>query len=314
MLAPGSAASATPRAASAPLANAPQARPFSLQQLFALKNRVLMELQLHGIGKLVPDRAAPATGPAAVPSQAVPASAAAALILGFAFRCRKRAEPDNETALASTKPELSVDSATDEAAAQATRAAPEAPAPIDHRDHESTPPAAPAEPSSLTELNKLTHPVSSNVPVHEFTVDAVSMLDSLDMPLLSRSGLPNANLDFASHNATNGLPDPRLPTTGLAQLEAACTHEAGEQKGDLHASSATHVGTDFSDEELSLDDEPSQSIPEHRPASGFAPFSAAQFRVLNLDFGLDLPADPGATLPSPTEAARAMLAKLADVS
>src|SRR5262249_18696594 len=49
----GSESTATPP--SAPAANsgqpASQARPSSLQQLLALKNRVLMELQKHGIGK-----------------------------------------------------------------------------------------------------------------------------------------------------------------------------------------------------------------------------------------------------------------------
>ncbi len=46
-------------ASPAPAAAAPQPRPSSLQQLLALKNRVLMELQKHGIGK------APAAGPGA---------------------------------------------------------------------------------------------------------------------------------------------------------------------------------------------------------------------------------------------------------
>lgn len=447
--------SAAPRAASAPLANAPQARPSSLQQLLALKNRVLMELQLHGIGKPAPDSAAPTAKPAAAPSKAAPASvasaasgaepassasassvpasappvaaapakpaaaqpgapaapfdrtaviavgvAAAALILGFAFRRRKRAEPDDEAVPAAAKSEPPAGKVADEAAvtprpsargadadsvagagvlvaeaaAQRTPAEPEAPAPLDHRDHEITPPtipptavsdetpaaatvpdetvtpaepaapaadlaahtntpdavepppgqsdhgnvpapleaappAVPAEPSSLTELNELTHPVSSGVPVHEFPADAVSALDSLDMPLPPRSGLPDADLDFASHDATNGLPDPRLPTAGLEPSESTHPHETGEQKGDLHGSSATHAGTDPADDELPLDDEAGPSIPENRPAPGFAPFGAAQFGALNLDFDLDLPAGPGATLPPPTEAALDQIAR-----
>ncbi len=442
-------------AASAPLANAPQARPSSLQQLLALKNRVLMELQLHGIGKPAPDSAAPTAKPAAAPSKAAPASvasaasgaepassasassvpasappvaaapakpaaaqpgapaapfdrtaviavgvAAAALILGFAFRRRKRAEPDDEAVPAAAKSEPPAGKVADEAAvtprpsargadadsvagagvlvaeaaAQRTPAEPEAPAPLDHRDHEITPPtipptavsdetpaaatvpdetvtpaepaapaadlaahtntpdavepppgqsdhgnvpapleaappAVPAEPSSLTELNELTHPVSSGVPVHEFPADAVSALDSLDMPLPPRSGLPDADLDFASHDATNGLPDPRLPTAGLEPSESTHPHETGEQKGDLHGSSATHAGTDPADDELPLDDEAGPSIPENRPAPGFAPFGAAQFGALNLDFDLDLPAGPGATLPPPTEAALDQIAR-----
>lgn len=457
LLAPGSAVPATPRAASAPLANAPQARPSSLQQLLALKNRVLMELQLHGIGKPAPDSAAPTAKPAAAPSKAAPASvasaasgaeqassasassapasappvaaapakpaaaqpsapaapfdrtaviavgvAAAALILGFAFRRRKRAEPDDEAVPAAAKSEPPAAKVADEAAvtprpsargadadadpvagagvlaaeaaAQRTSAEPEAPAPLDHRDHEITPPtipptavsnetpaaaivpdetvtpaepaapaadlaahtntpdaaepppgesdhgnlpapleavppAVPAEPSSLTELNELTHPVSSGVPVHEFPADAVSALDSLDMPLPPRSGLPDAGLDFASHDATNGLPDPRLPAAGLEPSESTHPHETGEQKGDLHGSSAAHAGTDPSDDELPLDDEPGPSIPENRPAPSFTPFGAAQFGALNLDFDLDLPAGPGATLPPPTEAALDQIAR-----
>ncbi|MDC6127108.1 hypothetical protein PPH41_03740 [Burkholderia gladioli] len=174
---------------------------------------------------------------------------------------------------------------------------------------EAAPPAVPAEPSSLTELNELTHPVSSGVPVHEFPADAVSALDSLDMPLPPRSGLPDADLDFASHDATNGLPDPRLPTAGLEPSESTHPHETGEQKGDLHGSSATHAGTDPADDELPLDDEAGPSIPENRPAPGFASFGAAQFGALNLDFDLDLPAGPGATLPPPTEAALDQIAR-----
>nr|WP_186178280.1 FimV/HubP family polar landmark protein [Burkholderia gladioli] len=453
LLAPGSAVPATPRAASAPLANAPQARPSSLQQLLALKNRVLMELQLHGIGKPAPDSAAPKTKPAAAPSKAAPASvasvasgaeqassasassapasappvaaapakpaaaqpsapaapfdrtaviavgvAAAALILGFAFRRRKRAEPDDEAVPAAAKSEPPAAKVADEAAvtprpsargadadsvagagvlaaeAASTPAEPEAPAPLDHRDHEITPPtippkavsnetlaaaivpdetvtpaepaapaadlaahtntpdaaepppgesdhgnlpapleavppAVPAEPSSLTELNELTHPVSSGVPVHEFPADAVSALESLDMPLPPRSGLPDAGLDFASHDATNGLPDPRLPAAGLEPSESTHPHETGEQKGDLHGSSAAHAGTDPAADELPLDDEPGPSIPENRPAPSFTPFGAAQFGALNLDFDLDLPAGPGATLPPPTEAALDQIAR-----
>ncbi|BCQ56749.1 hypothetical protein BLKGLAD_58110 [Burkholderia gladioli pv. gladioli] len=455
LLAPGSAVPATPRAASAPLANAPQARPSSLQQLLALKNRVLMELQLHGIGKPAPDSAAPTAKPAAAPSKAAPASvasaasgaeqassasassapasappvaaapakpaaaqpsapaapfdrtaviavgvAAAALILGFAFRRRKRAEPDDEAVPAAAKSEPPAAKVADEAAvtprpsargadadpvagagvlaaeaaAQRTSAEPEAPAPLDHRDHEITPPTippkavsnetpaaaivpdetvtpaepaapaadlaahtntpdaaepppgesdhgnlpapleaapptVPAEPSSLTELNELTHPVSSGVPVHEFPADAVSALDSLDMPLPPRSGLPDAGLDFASHDATNGLPDPRLPAAGLEPSESTHPHETGEQKGDLHGSSAAHAGTDPAADELPLDDEPGPSIPESRPAPSFTPFGAAQFGALNLDFDLDLPAGPGATLPPPTEAALDQIAR-----
>ncbi|WP_396330977.1 FimV/HubP family polar landmark protein [Burkholderia anthina] len=63
-------------AGAAPAAAASQPRPSSLQQLLALKNRVLMELQKHGIGKpAATNGAAPAPAPAAPrPAAASPAS------------------------------------------------------------------------------------------------------------------------------------------------------------------------------------------------------------------------------------------------
>ncbi|SAJ98394.1 putative transmembrane protein [Burkholderia multivorans] len=70
-------------AGAAPAAAASQPRPSSLQQLLALKNRVLMELQKHGIGKpaattapVAPAPTAPVTPPA--PDDAGASSAAAA--------------------------------------------------------------------------------------------------------------------------------------------------------------------------------------------------------------------------------------------
>ncbi|WP_446900530.1 FimV/HubP family polar landmark protein [Burkholderia sp. YIM B11467] len=64
--APGSQGSgANEPAGAAPVAGASQPRPSSLQQLLALKNRVLMELQKHGIGKPAgPNDVAPSTAPA----------------------------------------------------------------------------------------------------------------------------------------------------------------------------------------------------------------------------------------------------------
>ncbi|RKU03414.1 pilus assembly protein FimV [Burkholderia sp. Nafp2/4-1b] len=59
--------------AAAPVAGASQPRPSSLQQLLALKNRVLMELQKHGIGK---PAATNNVAPAPVPTPAVPRPAA----------------------------------------------------------------------------------------------------------------------------------------------------------------------------------------------------------------------------------------------
>ncbi|KVM91818.1 FimV/HubP family polar landmark protein [Burkholderia diffusa] len=64
--------------AAAPVAGASQPRPSSLQQLLALKNRVLMELQKHGIGKpAATNNVAPAPAPAARPAANENASAAA---------------------------------------------------------------------------------------------------------------------------------------------------------------------------------------------------------------------------------------------
>ncbi|MBN3757537.1 pilus assembly protein FimV, partial [Paraburkholderia sp. Tr-20389] len=66
----------------APAANAQpasQARPSSLQQLLALKNRVLMELQKHGIGKQPGTNENPAAGTGATqPSNAAPGASAPA--------------------------------------------------------------------------------------------------------------------------------------------------------------------------------------------------------------------------------------------
>ncbi|OJB12521.1 pilus assembly protein FimV [Burkholderia ubonensis] len=59
----------------APVAAASQARPSSLQQLLALKNRVLMELQKHGIGKPAATGAAADAGRPQAPSAPRPAAA-----------------------------------------------------------------------------------------------------------------------------------------------------------------------------------------------------------------------------------------------
>ncbi|WP_175941629.1 FimV/HubP family polar landmark protein [Burkholderia pyrrocinia] len=86
--APGSQVSGTNEpAGAAPAMGASQPRPSSLQQLLALKNRVLMELQKHGIGKpAATNNVAPAPAPAAprpaandagAPSAASPAAEAA---------------------------------------------------------------------------------------------------------------------------------------------------------------------------------------------------------------------------------------------
>ncbi|MGU7781199.1 FimV/HubP family polar landmark protein [Burkholderia sp. PU8-34] len=71
----GGPAGANASTAAAPVARASQPRPSSLQQLLALKNRVLMELQKHGIGKPVAaDRAAVDAGRAQAPAAPRPAA------------------------------------------------------------------------------------------------------------------------------------------------------------------------------------------------------------------------------------------------
>ncbi|AWV03580.1 pilus assembly protein FimV [Burkholderia sp. JP2-270] len=91
--APGSQVSGTNEpAGAAPATGASQQRPSSLQQLLALKNRVLMELQKHGIGKpaatnnVAPAPAAPrpAANDAGAPSAASQAAEAASGVAGSA--------------------------------------------------------------------------------------------------------------------------------------------------------------------------------------------------------------------------------------
>ncbi|KAF1029367.1 MAG: hypothetical protein GAK40_00542 [Burkholderia plantarii] len=67
---------ASPSKPAVPAAAASETRPSSLQQLLALKNRVLMELQLHGIGKPAPDGGAPRAVSPAAAAEARPAVAA----------------------------------------------------------------------------------------------------------------------------------------------------------------------------------------------------------------------------------------------
>ncbi|WP_175732915.1 FimV/HubP family polar landmark protein [Burkholderia ambifaria] len=75
-VAPGGAAQGMHEpSAAAPVAGASQPRPSSLQQLLALKNRVLMELQKHGIGKPADtNNVAPARAPAPAPAAPRPAA------------------------------------------------------------------------------------------------------------------------------------------------------------------------------------------------------------------------------------------------
>ncbi|WP_175725110.1 FimV/HubP family polar landmark protein [Burkholderia ambifaria] len=75
-VAPGGAAQGMHEpSAVAPVAGASQPRPSSLQQLLALKNRVLMELQKHGIGKPADtNNVAPARAPASAPAAPRPAA------------------------------------------------------------------------------------------------------------------------------------------------------------------------------------------------------------------------------------------------
>ncbi|KWK79503.1 pilus assembly protein FimV [Burkholderia ubonensis] len=98
----------------APVAAASQARPSSLQQLLALKNRVLMELQKHGIGKpaatgaaadagrpQAPSAPRPAAGDAGA-SAAVPGASEAAATGGAASAAQPQTPPVRPVAPATT--------------------------------------------------------------------------------------------------------------------------------------------------------------------------------------------------------------------
>ncbi|MEK6425955.1 MAG: FimV/HubP family polar landmark protein [Burkholderia gladioli] len=422
LLAPGSGARAVANGSDA---SAAQARPSSLQQLLALKNRVLMDLQKHGIGKPAPEATAPeakpapvaapqtagsaadaasgasepataasspaasaATAPAAKPAAAQPSApavpvdrtamiaigvAAAALILGFLFRRRKRAEPEAEP-----QPEKTTGNEADTpppapgAAALAAGAAERPPAPVEtpvavhdvppapaHREapvdapvpvapipeaavapsepaepesaapaaepaaHDMTPdavapqpgqpdygtapapleaaPVAPVDLTTLTELNELTSSASSGVPTHEFPADAISALDSLDMPLPPRTGVPGATFDFTPHNATNSPSTSTLPAFGRdVPASPAASQPAGQAGSEPPRAD---LGSDYPDDELPLDDDAAAPAPANRAPAGFGSLGAAQFGALNLDFDLDLPVGPSASIPPPSEAA-----------
>lgn len=99
--------------AAAPAAGASQPRPSSLQQLLALKNRVLMELQKHGIGKpAATNNVAPAPAPAAPrpaandgASAAAPSPAASEAVPGVAASAAQPASvPVQPAALVTATP------------------------------------------------------------------------------------------------------------------------------------------------------------------------------------------------------------------
>ncbi|KAF1055997.1 MAG: hypothetical protein GAK41_00224 [Burkholderia gladioli] len=403
LLATGSGARAATSASAE--ASVAQARPSSLQQPLAPKNRVLMDLQKHGIGKPAPESTAPeakpapaaapstvgsaaqaASGasapaaaasapvvaaPAAKPAAARPSApaapfdrtaviavgvAAAALVLGFLFRRRKRAEPEAEpqpanpaesrvdspppspaiaaagvdtAAAAPAHDETPAEAATPSDAAMALSDSLQPPAVVEPAEpaaqataHDNTPDAvapqpgqpdygiapapleaalaAPVDLTTLTELNELTSTAASGVPAHEFPADAISALDSLDMPLPPRTGVPGAAFDFAPHNATNSLSTSTLPAFGRDLPATPASHPpTGLAGSEPHRIDS---GADPLDDELPPDDDAAASAPGNRAPAGFAPLGAAQLGALNLDFDLDLPVGPSAAIPPPTDA------------
>ncbi|WP_242468429.1 FimV/HubP family polar landmark protein [Burkholderia plantarii] len=175
--------------------------------------------------------------------------------------------------------------------------------PAQHEDAAGTTPVIPTSP---TELNDLTYPASAEVPAHEFPADAVSALDSLDMPLPPRVGEPEPGLpispDFASQEATNGLPA-ETPRTLPADASTSAPDSAGQSASSHGEPPAPITGSDEWDDDEPLDPPASGSVPESRPAAAFGSLGGAQFGALNLDFDLDLPVGPSATLPPPTDEA-----------
>ncbi|CAJ5395978.1 putative fimV C-domain protein [Burkholderia pseudomallei] len=132
LLAPG-AANRAPSGSGAQAAGASQARPSSLQQLLALKNRVLMELQKHGIGKPAANVApAPAAGSAQKP-QASAAAGAAASATAAATTASETIASDAAAGSAasatpaSAAPAASMPAAAPRVSAPAHAAAPQAP-------------------------------------------------------------------------------------------------------------------------------------------------------------------------------------------
>ncbi|WP_226993673.1 FimV/HubP family polar landmark protein [Burkholderia plantarii] len=191
---------------------------------------------------------------------------------------------------------------------------PDAAAPPSGQPESGTPPAqhedaagtTPFIPTSPTELNDLTYPASADVPAHEFPADAVSALDSLDMPLPPRVGEPEPGLptppDFASQEATNGL-TAETPRASPADASAFTPDSPGQPASSHGEPPAAIAGEDQWDDDEPLDPPASGSVPDSRPAAAFGALGGAQFGALNLDFDLDLPVGPSATLPPPTDEA-----------
>ncbi|MBN3723885.1 FimV/HubP family polar landmark protein, partial [Burkholderia sp. Ac-20379] len=162
-------------------------------------------------------------------------------------------------------------------------------------------PVVPVDLTTLTELNELTSSASSGVPAHEFPADAISALDSLDMPLPPRAGVPGAAFDFTPHNATNSLSTSTLPAFGRDVPASPVVSQPAGQAGSEPP--RIDLGPDHLDDEIPLDDEAAAPAPGNRAPAGFGSLGAAQFGALNLDFDLDLPVGPSASIPPPSDAA-----------
>ncbi|AJY38732.1 hypothetical protein I6G56_31980 [Burkholderia humptydooensis] len=127
LLAPGAASHGLSGSAAQAATGASQARPSSLQQLLALKNRVLMELQKHGIGKPAAN-VAPAPAPAAGSAQKPQASASAGTATSAPTSASASAEAAaSEAAAGSATSAASASTATPPVSASPRAAAPQVP-------------------------------------------------------------------------------------------------------------------------------------------------------------------------------------------
>ncbi|WP_157384141.1 FimV/HubP family polar landmark protein [Burkholderia glumae] len=166
---------------------------------------------------------------------------------------------------------------------------------------EDTAGAPPVLPASATDASESSQTAAADA--HEFPADAVSALDSLDMPLPPRVGEPEPEpglpspLDFAAQKATNGLPAD-TPQTPAGDAPAT---PSGQQASEHGEPPATVPGPEQWDDDEPADPPAAGSLPENRSAAGFGALGGAQFGALNLDFDLDLPVGPSATPPPPTD-------------
>jgi pilus assembly protein FimV len=381
-------------------ASAPGPRPSSLQQLLALKNRALMELQKHGFGKRAPADRAEAPTPTPAPSAVRPAAsdagagavASSASGAGVADNAASAAQPATSPAPAATQ---AAESAAGGAASQidwriasavgavvvvllaalvrrkrgkgrqvdqadaavpaalggagAQLAMPESPtepvtkvstepaakvpgdtrsaAAVDERsNHEADQRPADRALTAEEAAGDAAAPPPAADPRHAFPHDAITALDSLDMPLPPRSpsatepeGHAAGSPFVGDQRATNGLATSRPPMAGneLASVQpdrqaegtrtitdpepewGAATrdigHDAATAPAPAFGGAASHAAANRdaalwnADDPDPLDPDADESTPI---AHSLPPLGGAQFGALKLDFDLDLPSSP----------------------